>query len=277
MGATLHKSLNKVGVSLPAPIHSALESALSWWSYLTGIDRSVTNTSFSPFSGSSLGATGLAAGPASNASMLDISQQLLSSLDHISPLPDKALPAPTPAKAVEVSNKPAADPIALAGGCGGSADTGSLQLAYNPNSNAFGRLSWGNYTFPLSIPAVVTSTFGWRIHPIFGDRRFHPGVDLGAPYGTPVVAAQPGRVVMADYMGGYGLAIVVENPATAQRNLYGHLSSVAVQPGMEVQKGSVIGFVGSTGNSTGPHLHFETQVMAGGDWTVIDPDRKSVV
>lgn len=133
------------------------------------------------------------------------------------------------------------------------------------------QMGWGNLVFPLPIPAVLTSAFGWRIHPISGDRRFHAGIDLGAPMGTPVVAAMAGRVVAADNMGGYGLAVIVETATGAYRNLYAHLSGIAVRPGTVVQQGSVLGWVGSTGNSTGPHLHFETQIPTENGWTAIDP------
>lgn len=136
------------------------------------------------------------------------------------------------------------------------------------NAKQFG---WVNFLFPLPIPAVITSAFGWRTHPISGDLRFHTGLDIGAPMGTPVLSAAGGRVVVADAMGGYGLAVVVENETTQHRNLYAHLSGIAVQPGATVKPGTVLGWVGSTGNSTGPHLHFESQVKTETGWTVIDP------
>jgi murein DD-endopeptidase MepM/ murein hydrolase activator NlpD len=132
------------------------------------------------------------------------------------------------------------------------------------------QLGWVNLMFPLPIAAVITSAFGWRVHPISGSLSFHAGLDLGAPMGTPVLAASSGRVVVADAMGGYGLAVVVEN-GDKQRNLYAHLSGIAVQPGKVVEQGTVLGWVGSTGNSTGPHLHFESQVETNSGWTTIDP------
>jgi hypothetical protein len=125
--------------------------------------------------------------------------------------------------------------------------------------------------FPLPTPAEITSLFGWRVHPITRDRRLHTGVDLGAPMGTPVLAALSGQVVVADAMGGYGLTVVIENQSIPQRNLYAHLSGIAVQPGAQVAQGSVIGWVGSTGNSTGPHLHFETQALTTNGWVAVDP------
>jgi murein DD-endopeptidase MepM/ murein hydrolase activator NlpD len=131
------------------------------------------------------------------------------------------------------------------------------------------RMGWINLLFPLPIAAVLTSAFGWRVHPISGALSFHTGLDMGAPMGTPVLAAAAGRVMVADQMGGYGLAVVVE--AGNQRNLYGHLSGIAVQPGTQVAQGTILGWVGSTGNSTGPHLHFESQVATSNGWTAVNP------
>jgi len=139
--------------------------------------------------------------------------------------------------------------------------------------------AWGNFgstnplamAFPLTIAASLTSGFGWRIHPITGDRRFHTGIDLGAPIGTPVVAALSGQVAIADEMNGYGLAVVMEHQQPALRTLYAHLSAIAVLPGAWVQKGTVIGWVGSTGNSTGPHLHFEVQIPSLEGWVAVNP------
>ncbi|MGJ3251332.1 MAG: peptidoglycan DD-metalloendopeptidase family protein [Elainellaceae cyanobacterium] len=125
--------------------------------------------------------------------------------------------------------------------------------------------------FPLSIPARITSLFGWRIHPISGTRRFHFGIDFGAPTGTPVVAALPGQVETSGYQDGYGLTVVIENGDVGQRNLYAHLSEIAVQPGAWVEQGAVIGWVGSTGNSTGPHLHFEVHQLGTEGWVAVDP------
>ncbi len=124
--------------------------------------------------------------------------------------------------------------------------------------------------FPLSVPAPITSLFGWRVHPITGDRRFHAGTDLGAPMGTPVLAAAKGLVESADWQGGYGLAVVI-NHDSAQQSLYGHMSEIFVQPGQQVEAGTVIGRVGSTGNSTGPHLHFEVRHLTPNGWVATDP------
>jgi murein DD-endopeptidase MepM/ murein hydrolase activator NlpD len=124
--------------------------------------------------------------------------------------------------------------------------------------------------FPLNVPAPITSVFGWRRHPITGDRRFHSGIDLGAAMGTPVLAAATGQVEMADYMGGYGLAVILNHNST-QQTLYGHMSKIFVQPGQWVERGTAIGLVGSTGNSTGPHLHFEIRQLSPQGWVATDP------
>jgi len=124
--------------------------------------------------------------------------------------------------------------------------------------------------YPLTSPAPTTSSFGWRMHPITGSRRFHSGIDIGAPMGAPVVAAGSGTVVSSGWLGGYGKAITIEHNGV-QQTLYGHLSEIFVQPGQNIEQGTVIGRVGSTGNSTGPHLHFETKVSTADGWIAVDP------
>lgn len=133
-------------------------------------------------------------------------------------------------------------------------------IAYNPTG----------LIFPLSIPAPITSIFGWRTHPITGDRRFHSGTDIGAAMGTPVIAAFTGQVEVADNVGGYGLTVIL-NHNNALQTLYGHMSQLYVQPGQWVQQGTLIGLVGSTGNSTGPHLHFEVRQLTQEGWVAADP------
>lgn len=106
--------------------------------------------------------------------------------------------------------------------------------------------------------ARISSGFGLRIHPISGHKKFHQGVDFAANTGTSVVAAADGKVVRSSWYGGYGHCIEVKH-ANGYSTLYGHLSAYAngVRPGANVYQGKTIGFVGSTGSSTGPHLHFE--------------------
>ncbi|MUL36704.1 M23 family metallopeptidase [Gloeocapsopsis dulcis] len=162
----------------------------------------------------------------------------------------------------------------------------STQAYYNRTLRQ-GQLSRRNtgLLFPLTIPAPITSLFGWRIHPIAGDRRFHSGTDLGAPMGTPVLAAYTGNVAVSDFLGGYGLTVVLDHEVSEKlskaaespldhpphQTLYAHLSETFVKPGEKVKQGTVIGLVGSTGNSTGPHLHFETRHLTPDGWVASDP------
>ncbi|MCF3609382.1 peptidoglycan DD-metalloendopeptidase family protein [Planktothrix agardhii 1033] len=125
--------------------------------------------------------------------------------------------------------------------------------------------------FPLTIPSPITSLFGWREHPVLGYGRFHTGIDLGADEGTPVVASYSGQVSVADWLGGYGMAVVLNHSEKSQETLYGHLSELFVKPGEQVKQGEVIGRVGSTGVSTGPHLHFELRKLTSQGWVAIDP------
>jgi murein DD-endopeptidase MepM/ murein hydrolase activator NlpD len=125
--------------------------------------------------------------------------------------------------------------------------------------------------YPLIGASVPTSGFGWRLHPVLGSWLMHAGKDLAAPEGTPVVAALDGQVVSSGLAGGYGLAIEVEHDRPRRRTLYGHLSELYVREGQRVRQGEVIGRVGSTGLSTGPHLHFELRVPQDGGWVAMDP------
>ncbi len=139
----------------------------------------------------------------------------------------------------------------------------------NPGENENGL----QLIYPLSSPAPQTSSYGWRTHPITGSRRFHSGIDIGAPMGAPIVAAGSGTIVTAGWFGGYGKAIVIQHNGV-QQTLYGHLSEIFVQPGQRIEQGTVIGRVGSTGNSTGPHLHFESRVATADGWIAIDPGQE---
>lgn len=132
-------------------------------------------------------------------------------------------------------------------------------------------LNGKNMLFPLASLAPITSPFGWRVHPIFGDTRFHSGTDLGAPTGTPVLAVHEGRVLESGNLGGYGLTVILQHPPNQKQTLYAHLSELFVNPGEWVEQGEVIGLVGSTGNSTGPHLHFEILEMTANGLVPVDP------
>lgn len=108
----------------------------------------------------------------------------------------------------------------------------------------------------------VSSGFGYRRHPILGYTKLHKGIDFAAPSGTPVVAAGDGIVVKAGFFGGYGRYVRIRHPTTGLETAYAHLSSFArnIRPGVRVSQGQRIGAVGSSGNSTGPHLHYEILV-----------------
>jgi len=123
---------------------------------------------------------------------------------------------------------------------------------------AAGVASAGSFVWPASGP--ITSPFGMRSNP-FGRGGFemHPGIDIGAPMGATIVASAPGHVIFAGTYGGYGNTIIVDNGGSTS-TLYGHCSQIFVADGQDVQQGQAIGAVGSTGVSTGPHLHFEIRV-----------------
>jgi murein DD-endopeptidase MepM/ murein hydrolase activator NlpD len=106
---------------------------------------------------------------------------------------------------------------------------------------------------------ILVSGFGYRIHPIFGVNRFHSGIDIGASYGTPVVAAAGGEVIQSGYFGGYGYSVMLYHGG-GYATWYAHLSSINVSMGQLVERGGLVGRVGSTGWSTGPHLHFEIRI-----------------
>jgi murein DD-endopeptidase MepM/ murein hydrolase activator NlpD len=108
----------------------------------------------------------------------------------------------------------------------------------------------------MPVAGRVSSGFGRRFHPILGYARMHDGVDLAAAAGTPIVAAADGRITSAGWHGGYGRAVSIAHGEGVQTT-YGHMSRIAAYPGEQVHRGQVIGYVGSTGLSTGPHLHFE--------------------
>jgi murein DD-endopeptidase MepM/ murein hydrolase activator NlpD len=136
-----------------------------------------------------------------------------------------------------------------------------------------GNLSTSPNRFGVSIPSAmpvdslrITSPFGMRYHPIHHRYMGHKGVDLAAPTGTPVYASADGVVGKAEWFGGYGNYIQIEHGGDIETR-YGHLSAYAVAAGDHVTKGELIGYVGSTGDATGPHLHYEVRIA--GD--AVDP------
>lgn len=116
----------------------------------------------------------------------------------------------------------------------------------------------GEFYWPVPGHHRITSPFGYRIHPILGYRKLHTGIDIGAPSGSPVIAAGSGTVIASRFMRGYGNCIMVDHGSKV--TVYAHLSGCAVSVGQSVSAGQTIGYIGSTGMSTGPHLHFEVRV-----------------
>ncbi|MGD1855831.1 MAG: murein hydrolase activator EnvC family protein [Leptolyngbyaceae cyanobacterium] len=114
----------------------------------------------------------------------------------------------------------------------------------------------GQMSFPTA--GQITSRFGSRLHPVLGYRRFHAGIDFGASHGTAIVAADSGKVIFSGWYGGYGNSVIVDH-GSGLTTLYAHASRLTVREGQAVSKGQTIAAVGSTGLSTGPHLHFEVR------------------
>ena len=125
----------------------------------------------------------------------------------------------------------------------------------------------GSFTWPCPSCTYITSRVGYRWHPVSGQWKYHSGLDIGAAYGASIVAADGGTVTIAGVNGGYGNCVMIDH-GNGYYTLYGHMSSIAVSLGQTVSKGSTIGYVGSTGVSTGPHLHFEVRQGT----TILDPE-----
>lgn len=121
----------------------------------------------------------------------------------------------------------------------------------------------GTYIWPTPSCTIVTSTYGNRMHPIFGTERFHSGIDIGAASGASVLAADGGTVTVATYSSSYGNYVMIYH-SNGTYTLYAHMSSLAVSAGDTVTQGQTIGYVGATGWATGPHLHFEIRNASGG-------------
>lgn len=137
-----------------------------------------------------------------------------------------------------------------------SRDSQNIALMIQQRSSNGVRRGTGQMVYPCA--GELTSGFGFRLHPILGYQRFHSGVDFGADYGSLIYAADAGTVIFAGWYGGYGNAVIVEH-GSGITTLYGHTSDLYVAEGQTVQRGQPIAAVGSTGLSTGPHLHFEVR------------------
>lgn len=151
-----------------------------------------------------------------------------------------------------------------------SSDDGSSSSESTDDSGSSADYSYqpvsGSGAFIWPVNGVITSPYGYRTHPIFGSTIYHSGMDIGVDYGTPVHAADSGVVVEAGWISGYGYAVIIDH-GNGLSTLYGHNESLNVSEGQSVSQGQVIAYAGSTGNSTGPHVHFE--VRSNGD--PVDP------
>jgi murein DD-endopeptidase MepM/ murein hydrolase activator NlpD len=167
------------------------------------------------------------------------------------------------ATAAQISAVPAANPAAT-----GDAEFAQLFASWKsfdgdsvakPGQFA---VTMGKASMPSGMPlgrSILTSSYGMRTHPVLGGTRKHEGIDLAAKTGTPVYAPADGLVTRASVFGSYGNFIQIQHGADMETR-YGHLSGYAVAAGQQVHKGDLIGYVGTTGRSTGPHLHYEVRV-----------------
>lgn len=135
-------------------------------------------------------------------------------------------------------------------------DALSLQFAQEQEEALRRALAVGTFLWPVPDCTLITSRFGYRIHPILKYERFHAGVDIGAKSGDTIVAADGGTVAVAEYSDSYGNYVLI-NHGNGYTTLYAHMCSIAVEAGQTVEQGETLGYVGSTGWSTGPHCHFE--------------------
>jgi murein DD-endopeptidase MepM/ murein hydrolase activator NlpD len=139
------------------------------------------------------------------------------------------------------------------------ADAAQVTALINSQTSGSGVLPSGGGQLLWPAAGPVTSGYGYRTHPIFGDTRLHTGIDIGAAYGAPVVAADSGSVLFAGVMSGYGNAVVIDHGGGIA-TLYAHLSAFGVVDGQSVGRGVPIASVGCSGYCTGPHLHFEVRI-----------------
>lgn len=156
-------------------------------------------------------------------------------------------------QSLEDSNVPALAAVGEAASQAGLAAANRANLAIR---------SMTSVSIPSRMPVEgvkLTSSYGMRVHPVMGGRRAHKGIDLAGPVGTPIYATADGVVSKAEWFSSYGLYVSIEHGGALQTR-YGHMSRLNVANGQRVRKGEVIGFIGSTGRSTGPHLHYEVRV-----------------
>ena len=146
-------------------------------------------------------------------------------------------------------------------------DEMSLQYAHEQDVELRGVYSDSQFIWPVPSCTLLTSPYGYRIHPILEYERLHAGLDIGAKFGEGIIAADGGTVLIAEYSDSYGNFVLIDH-GDRYSTAYGHMSEIAVEAGQEVKQGELIGYIGSTGWSTGPHLHFEIRL----DGERIDPE-----
>lgn len=146
-------------------------------------------------------------------------------------------------------------------------DEMSLQYAHEQDAELRGVYSDSQFIWPVPSCTLLTSPYGYRIHPILDYERLHAGLDIGAKFGEEIIAADGGTVLIAEYSDSYGNFVLIDH-GDRYSTAYGHMSEIAVESGQEVKQGELIGYIGSTGWSTGPHLHFEIRL----DGERIDPE-----
>jgi len=148
------------------------------------------------------------------------------------------------------------------------AEKAAAAVVPNAGSGGSSVSGTGTFVFPVASYVYISSRFGMRVHPITGQYKSHTGMDIASNQGTAVYACDSGTVVLAQWYGGYGNCIMIDH-GNGYKTLYGHLSVISVSEGQTVSQGDTIGQVGSTGNSTGPHLHLEVYK----DGSRIDPEQ----
>ena len=159
-------------------------------------------------------------------------------------------------ESLEKSNVPALAAV------GEAAEAGRVGLTATARVRTVTALMPSRTAIPSRTPldgVRLTSSFGMRTHPVLGGARAHNGIDLAAPVGTPVYATADGLVGKAEWFGGYGLYVGLRHGGNIETR-YAHMSRLNVAAGQRVRKGDIVGFVGSTGRSTGPHLHYEVRI-----------------
>lgn len=172
-------------------------------------------------------------------------------------------------KEAELAEAKAAEEAARQAAAAAEAARRAAESGNSGNSGGGGTTSdSGTWMIWPSYTSYITSSYGYRVNPVSGVYKLHAGCDVGASYGSAIYAAASGTVILADWNGGYGNCVMI-NHGNGYTTLYGHMSSIAVSYGQSVSQGQVIGYVGSTGNSTGPHLHFEVRSSSTGG--TIDP------